>query len=184
MRVSAGLMRVSAWSLAFVACCAPAFALAGDEQAPAPPVLPRGWSPPPPMPSASPAIDEARLAAMIDDAVDRALARQSASRAGPQAPAYASPQGAATPPPRPSAAVRIVAAEPARAVGTVPAYSESREYVTVMVAAPWHKRAMAAVGARMVECGKPRLRSMRVAPSAVVQELAPARAVYASGQGY
>jgi hypothetical protein len=54
-----------------------------------------------------------------------------------------------------------------------------------MVPAGPCRRAIGAVGAKLVECGRPRLRQMRVAPAALVQvqEVQPARPVYPTGQG-
>jgi hypothetical protein len=174
-------MRLCALCAVLLLCPA---AFAGDEQAPAPPKLPRDWTPPPPA-TPPPSAPDAAVAARLD-AIERTLARLEASaQASPQA-AYASPQGAVLiPPPRPAAQLRIVPAERPRTVGTVPAYSESRDYVQVLVPPACHKRAMAAIGAKLVEAGQPRVKTMRVAPAALVQvqEVQPARAVYASGQG-
>src|SRR5690242_11047491 len=93
-------MRISAAVLTLL--IAPVAAIAGDESAGQPPSVPPGVLRPP-SPSrpevapraASAAIDEERLAELVDQAVERAMARRQASQS-------AGPSGGWMPPPSPS----------------------------------------------------------------------------------
>ena len=169
--------------VALAVLMAPLPLLAGDEQAATPPPsIPRGGWTPPVTPAAS--VDEQRVAELIDRAVDRAVARRLAAQSpgpvGGWTPPAASPQGVVAAPPR--SVPRIVPAGPARRVAYVPAYSEDRQYVQVRVPAPPHRRAIAALGERMVRCGQDRTRLMRVVPATVAVCGEPSAPVLPSGQ--
>jgi hypothetical protein len=162
--------------IALAVLLAPAAARAGgDEQAPpipTPGLLPRPDARPP----AGGGIDEARLAAIVDRAVERALDRRDRDRgpaaAGPTgwAPPSASPQSIAAAPPR---AARLVPAERPGRIAYAPVWEEpGAQYARVLVPASACRRAVGAVGERLARCGRPRARMMRLAPAAV-EECAP-----------
>jgi hypothetical protein len=142
---------------------APLLALALLAQGPRESVPPPEAAPMRP-PSLQPApLDEARLEELIDRAVERALARRRPAEAYAAAPAaYAAPQAA------------VQAAYTAR-----PALASPHPTIRVLAPPGPHRRALAALGRRLVECGQPRLVTFELAPA--VAPAAP-RAVYAAPQ--
>jgi hypothetical protein len=163
-----------------------------DDQVGMPPPTPAaahgGMSPAgmPPPPTTAPAIDPARIDDLVDRAVERSLARRlGPAAAGPTgwAPPSATPQAPEVS--RPAVRREIVAAAPARRIGYLPVVREEQQYAEVLVEPSCCRRAAAALGARLVELGRPRTRTMRIAPASVrctIEEAPPARPVYPAPQ--
>jgi hypothetical protein len=128
--------------IALMAVVAIPAAWAGDEQAP-----------PMPSPSAAPTFDEARLAAAIDAAVERAILRREQAARAPQASAQpyaqASPQLYAQPMP----------------LQTPIGFSQPmpQQSVVALVAPCLFERAIGRLGRRLAEYDRPRLMRVPVA---------------------
>ena len=186
-----------------------AAAFAGDDRASPPRIADNGQRttdngqgdqvappriPPPGVVAPTATVDEARLAELVDRAVERALSRREASSlAAPsgQSPVYAAPQSVAAAVPTTRVVRRIVPAEARSTIAYQPVEVREARYAQVLVPPCAPRRAIAAVGEMMVECGRPRLRTYRLAPAAVVDAIeecppaiaaAPVRTSYASPQ--
>jgi hypothetical protein len=125
-----------AW-ITLIALVAVPAARAGDEQAP-----------PMPSPSAVPAFDEARLAAAIDAAVERAILRHEQAVRAPQASPVAYPQASPQ-----------VYAQASPAMAPMGFYQPQQSMMAV-VAPCLLQRAIGSLGRRMAEYDRPRV--MRV----------------------
>lgn len=169
----------------------PAAARAQDgEQAPPPPATARPAIPPP-SPIAAPLVDEERIEQIVDRAVERALARRlpaALQQSQQQQPTVtASAQGIqARPTAQAQARTQIVEAPARERIEYAPVVRRESSYARVLVPAPIHRRAAAAVGEKLVECGRPRTKWMKLAPAEVVQTVTyaatPTRPVYATSQ--